>query len=81
LSPLVTGFIGIFALIVIFTLGMPVGFAMALVGLVGFSAIAGWSAGLSVLARDIFTSYSSYSLTVIPMFLLMGSISFVAGMS
>jgi len=54
---------------------------MALVGLVGFSYLADWSAGLSVLARDIFTSYSSYSLTVIPMFLIMGSVAFVSGMS
>lgn len=81
MSPLVTGIIGILVLIVIFALGMPVGFAMALVGLVGFSYLADWSAGFSVLARDIFTSYSSYSLTVIPMFLIMGSVAFVSGMS
>ncbi|MFA6347414.1 MAG: TRAP transporter large permease, partial [Dehalococcoidales bacterium] len=39
------------------------------------------SAGLNLLARDVFTNLSSYSLTVIPMFLLMGSIAFASGIS
>jgi C4-dicarboxylate transporter DctM subunit len=81
LSPAVIGIIGIVVLIIVFILGMPVGFAMALVGFLGFSYIASPAAGLSLLARDIFTSFSSYSLTVIPMFLLMGAIAYVSGMS
>ncbi|MCJ7769705.1 MAG: TRAP transporter large permease [Dehalococcoidales bacterium] len=81
MSPIVIGIIGIFILIVIFMLGMPVGFAMAFVGFVGFSILVSPDAGLSILARDVFTNLSSYSLTVIPMFVFMGSIAFATGMS
>jgi TRAP-type C4-dicarboxylate transport system permease large subunit len=37
--------------------------------------------GLSLLARDFFANLSSYSLTVIPMFIFMGSIAYASGMS
>lgn len=81
MSPSAIGLVGVIILLVLFFLGMPVGFAMALVGMLGVAAIAGWDAGLSILARDFFASFSSYSLTVIPMFLLMGAIAYVSGMS
>ena len=81
MSPVTVGIIGIVVLVVIFLLGMPVGFTMALVGLVGFCLLASLQAGLSVLARDIFATLSSYSLTVIPMFIFMGAIAYSSGMS
>jgi len=81
MNPITTGLLGVAALLVVFLLRMPVGFAMAFVGLVGFSCLVSPAAGLSILARDVFHSFSSYSLTVIPMFVLMGSIAFASGMS
>jgi len=75
------GIIGIGILLLIFLLGMPVAFAMGFVGLVGFCYLVSPGAGLSILARDFFTQLSSYSLTVIPMFVFMGSIAFASGMS
>ncbi len=81
MDPVVAGLVGIIILIVLFILGMPVGFAMAFVGFAGFSYLVSPSAGLNLLARDVFTNLSSYSLTVIPMFLLMGSIAFASGIS
>ena len=81
MSPVTTGIIGIVALVLIFLLGMPVGFAMAFVGLMGFCYLVSPPAGLSLLARDVFANLSAYSLTVIPMFVFMGSIAFAAGMS
>jgi len=80
-SPVTVGIIGIVILVLIFILSMPVGFAMAFVGLVGFCYLVSPQAGLSLLARDVFATFSSYSLTVIPMFIFMGSIAFAAGMS
>jgi len=80
-SPIIVGIIGIVVLLVIFLLGMPVGFTMALVGLAGFCYLVSMPAGLSILARDIFATLSSYSLTVIPMFIFMGAIAFASGMS
>ena len=81
MSPAIIGIIGIIFLIILFVLRMPVGFAMAMVGFVGFSYLVSLGAGLDILARDIFYTFSSYSLTVIPMFVFMGCIASVAGMS
>jgi tripartite ATP-independent transporter DctM subunit len=81
MSPVVIGIIGIVALVVVFLLRMPVGFAMAFVGLVGFSLLVSPEAGLNILARDMFQTFSSYSLTVIPMFVFMGCIASASGIS
>lgn len=81
MSPAIIGIIGIIFLIILFVLRMPVGFAMAMVGFVGFSYLVSLGAGLDILARDIFYTFSSYSLTVIPMFVFMGCIASGAGMS
>ena len=81
MSPVIVGIIGIIVLIGLFLLRMPVGFALAFVGFIGFGFLVSPGAGLGVLARDIFHTFSSYSLTVIPMFVLMGSIASASGMS
>jgi len=80
-SPVAIGLIGIVVLVLFFLLGMPVGFAMAFIGLGGFCFLVTPDAGLSLLARDVFSNFSAYSLTVIPMFIFMGSIAYASGMS
>ena len=81
MSPVTVGIVGIIVLIVLFLLRMPVGFALAFAGLIGFSFLVSTEAGFGVLARDVFHIFSSYSLTVIPMFVLMGSFASASGMS
>jgi tripartite ATP-independent transporter DctM subunit len=81
MSPATAGIIGIGLLVVLFLLRMPVAFAMALVGLVGFAYLTTPEAALSLLGRDIFDSFSSYPLSVIPMFILMGTFAFASGIS
>ncbi len=81
MDPVTIGLIGVAVLVVIFLLGMPVGFTMAFVGVVGFMVTKGPNAGLRLLASDFWDTWSSYSLTVIPMFVFMGSVAFYAGMS
>ncbi len=81
MSPVETGIIGIVVLLTLFLLGTPVGFAMAAVGTAGFCILVSPEAGLSMLARDVFATFSSHSLTVIPMFIFMGSLAFATGMS
>jgi tripartite ATP-independent transporter DctM subunit len=81
MNPVNAGIIGIGLLIVLFLLRMPVAFAMALVGLVGFAYLASPGAALGLLGRDIFDSFSSYPLSVIPMFILMGTFAFASGIS
>ena len=81
MSPATVGIIGIGLLVVLFLLRMPVAFAMALVGFVGFAYLTNPQAALGLLGRDIFDSFSSYPLSVIPMFILMGTFAFAAGIS
>jgi tripartite ATP-independent transporter DctM subunit len=76
------GILGIIVLlIVLFILGMPVGFAMAVVGFCGFSYVVTPQAALNVIATDLWSTFSKYGLTVIPLFILMGYLAFNAGIA
>jgi tripartite ATP-independent transporter DctM subunit len=81
MSPETTGIVGIAVLLFLFLLRMPVGFAMALVGVAGFAYLAGSEAALALLAQDIYETFSAYPLSVIPMFILMGTFAFASGIS
>jgi C4-dicarboxylate transporter DctM subunit len=81
MSPVTTGLVGIGLLLLLFLLNMPVGFAMGFVGVVGFAYLADPGPALSLLAQDIFEQFSSYPLSVIPMFILMGTFAFASGIS
>jgi tripartite ATP-independent transporter DctM subunit len=74
------GLIGIIALVALFVIRMPIAFAMAAVGFVGFSLVTSFKTGLSILPRDIFEQLTSYSISAIPMFILMGYYAFSAGL-
>ena len=55
------GIIGLIVLIILLFSKMPVGFVMAFLGFLGFSYIVTINAGLSLLAKDVFETFSSYS--------------------
>lgn len=80
MNPSTIALIGVIVLIVLFLLKMPVAYAMAVVGFVGFSYLVSLPAGLAILAKDFWSQFASYNLSVIPMFVFMGSIAFYAGM-
>lgn len=78
----VIGLIGIVILIlVLFFLGMPVGFAMAVVGFAGFSYIVSFKGALNMVSTDVWFTFSKYGLTVIPLFVFMGYLAFSAGIA
>lgn len=81
MSEVTVGILGLAAVMALFLTGIELGFAMALVGFVGFSYIVSVNAALSLLAKDIFEVFSSYGLTVVPLFVLMGQIAFNAGIA
>jgi C4-dicarboxylate transporter DctM subunit len=76
-----TGILGIIILVILLFSKMPVGFVMGFLGFLGFSYVVHFEAGLSLLARDVWDVFSSYSLTVIPLFVFMGQIAFHSGIS
>ena len=81
MAPGAIGLAGMAALIVLIFLRVPVGVAMGLVGFFGYAAIDGWGRALSVLGQAPFDVASGYSLTVVPLFIVMGDLALRAGMS
>jgi len=79
MDPIIIGIGGIVLLLILFFLGIPVGFAMAIAGFLGFAYVTSPQAALSMVGSTVFTTLDSYSLTVLPMFILMGSMAFAAG--
>ena len=67
------GLIGIAGLMVLLLMGVHVGFALVLVGFLGFAAIGGLNASISNLAILPFDRLNDYHFAVLPLFLLMGS--------
>lgn len=72
MSPETLGIIGIIALLVLFLLRVPVSVSLIIVGTLGLGMIRGWDSALIQLGTTPFSSASSYSLSVIPLFILMG---------
>ncbi|MCL1913216.1 MAG: TRAP transporter large permease [Eubacteriaceae bacterium] len=79
MSPVAIGFIGIAAFFVLLSLKKPVAFAMALVGFLGFCSLTSFSSGLYMVATEMYSNFTSYSLSVIPMFVWMGYLALHSG--
>ena len=81
MSELQIGLLGIAFLFALLASSMPVAFAMTLVGLVGFAVVVNVPAALNVMVTDYYDVFSSYGLTVIPLFVFMGQVAFHTGIS
>lgn len=81
MTPTTIGLIGIAALFLLIFSRLPVGYLMAVIGIAGFGTIVSFDAALNLTARDVFSVFSSYNLTVIPLFVFMGQIAFHSGIS
>ncbi len=79
MSEMAIGFIGILLFFILIMLRMPIAFAMALVGFLGFSLITSVSTAMSMVAREIYSTFSSFSLSVIAMFCWMGFLAYYSG--
>ncbi len=66
---------------VLFLLRMPAAFTMALVGFCGIVYVTSFKAACGIIGSDLWNIFSSYSLTVIPMFILVGEFLQYAGYS
>lgn len=75
------GILGILVMLALFMTNMPVAYVMTLVGYAGFSLLISPRGGLNLLSRNIYEAFSSYGLTTIPLFILMGQIAFNSGIS
>lgn len=79
MNVLIVGCIGIIFLFIFIAFRMPVALSMAIVGFVGSCYLTSVKAGAMILAKDIYSNFSSYSLSVVPMFVFMGFLAFQSG--
>jgi len=73
------GIVALLILMLVFLTGIELSFGMALIGLIGYTYLTSFSAACNLLVKDFFDTFTSYSLTVIPLFVLMGQIAYNSG--
>jgi C4-dicarboxylate transporter, DctM subunit len=73
--------IGVLLLLALIFAGVPIAFAMAGVGLIGVASIIGWTPTLSLIGQTYFDGGRSYTLSVVPLFLLMGNLVVQSGVA
>src|SRR5437763_13807860 len=72
---------GFVVLFILMLLRVPVGMAMGLVGVTGYSLIAGAGPALKLVGQTSMRTVTDYTFGVIPMFMLMGAFVSVSGVS
>ncbi len=79
MTPEMIGILGVIVLLVLIALKIPIAYSMFAVGFVGFAILVSPSAALNMVSTEIFSNFSSYTLSVIPMFVWMGFIAYYSG--
>jgi C4-dicarboxylate transporter, DctM subunit len=77
----VIGLLGVTGLLLLILLRVPIAIALATAGLLGYAALDGWSPALKMLGLVPYQLASAYSLSVIPLFILMGAVASRANMA
>jgi C4-dicarboxylate transporter, DctM subunit len=80
-DPYTTGLLGLAAMFVLILLQVPVGIAMGVIGVVGCGLIIGFGPALTLLATEPSSSMASEGFAVVAMFLLMGNLAHIGGLS
>jgi tripartite ATP-independent transporter DctM subunit len=72
MSDVAVGIYGIILLLVLFLTGLEMAYCMMLVGFIGFIFLMTFPAACSLVIKDFFDNFTTYSYTVIPLFIIMG---------
>ena len=81
MSGLEIGVTGFVVLLILLAVRIPIGVAMMGVGIVGYISIAGTVPLLSYLKTETYWRFTSFDLSVAPLFILMGQFAAKAGLS
>jgi C4-dicarboxylate transporter DctM subunit len=81
MSEITVGIMALALLLLLFATGIELGFAMAMVGFVGFAYLNGVLPAMRLVGRDLYDVITNYGYTVFPLFILMGQIGFNAGIA
>lgn len=79
MSPEITGLVGLVTMFSFLALGMPIGFAMGLVGAVGFGYLITFKAAVIKVGVVTFDLATHYAIGTVPLFLFMAHILFASG--
>jgi C4-dicarboxylate transporter, DctM subunit len=75
MSAALIGALGVLLLLILIFARVPIAIALAASGFIGYAALDGWAPALKMFGRVPFTLASAYSLSVIPLFILMGAVA------
>lgn len=81
MDTLTLGTVGFVAVLVLILLEVPIGVAMGLIGIAGAMVIIGMDGALSIGASTVWQSLTNYTISVLPLFILMGNLASSAGIS
>jgi tripartite ATP-independent transporter DctM subunit len=80
MSPIIIGVIGIGVVLLLMACGLPIGFAMILVGAGGFAYLVNLPAALQIVGVSTYGIVSNYEWLVLPLFFFLASILFYGGL-
>lgn len=81
MDPLAIGLLALAALLTLIALRVPIGVSLIFVSFIGIWSIAGLRPAMSMISTIPYTSSASWTLSSIPMFLLMGYLAYHSGLT
>jgi len=81
LDPVSAALVGLVVMFLFMAFGMPIAFAMLLAGVLGNAYLLSIPAATHLLATNVWEQFSSYGLSVVPLFVLMGQFAYRAGVT
>lgn len=78
-APLTAGWVMLVAMIAVLFMGLPIAFGLLFVSIIGYWTLSGPEATFSIMGIIPYEKISNYTLSVVPLFILMGHIAYQAG--
>ncbi len=75
MSDVAVGIYSIIILLALFLTGLEMAYCMILVGFVGFTFLMSFASASNLVVKDFFDTFTTYSYTVIPLFIMMGELA------
>jgi len=80
-TPLTAGLVMILLLLVLLAIGLPIAFSLGISGIICVYMVAGWDTTYGFLSTTPFNTSASWLYVVLPLFILMGMLSYSAGIN
>ena len=81
MDPVTIAVIGLAVMFALMLIGMPISFAMLLAGVLGNAYLLSMPAATHLLSTNVWDQFSSYGLSVVPLFVLMGQFAYRSGIT